>query len=223
MPPGIGYPRPMLQRFTSSPQDPRFRVEPGTIQYSVGGEQQDYANARPVNHEPEGIPESLQGRSYLRPLLQGNSDGSPMSLADMESRQSAMGALDDFFTNAPAEQELRESAAAAELRKQEELAADPLFAERGKHDFALQRRAFELEQQAQLAREKQDAEYGSFDDLLDSQTQQQIARLQQSREYTNEVERQNDINQLMEQARAKKLRLREFNVAGRPRDEFSGG
>jgi hypothetical protein len=127
MPPGIGYPRPMF-----SAREQEFDVEPGTLRFGVGGKMQDYSQHRPINMEPQGIPSSLQGRSYLRPLLQGNSDGSPMSLADMESRQNAMTALDDFFTNAPAEQELRESAAAAELRKQDALAEDPLFVERGK-------------------------------------------------------------------------------------------
>jgi hypothetical protein len=53
-----------------------------------------------------------------------------MSSADMESRQNAMGALDEFFTNAPARQQLQESEGAARLRQSEALAQDPLYKER---------------------------------------------------------------------------------------------
>jgi hypothetical protein len=213
--------------YTTTPQDPRFRVEPGTLKFDVGGGAQDYAETRPVVSDPGRIPQSLRDSAFgahsLRPLMQGNSDGSPLSLADMESNTRAMDALDEHFSLRPSAKALELMQLEAETAKQEKLADDPLFFEREKELMAFNRRRFEFDEKARLEREKAEAEYGSYDKFVDQDLQEQIARIQQSKDYTSEAERQNDINVLTRQARAKQERVREYNIAGRPKDFTTGG
>lgn len=149
-------------------QDPEFGVQPGSLKFGIGGPADtDYAQFRPVLPGRQAIPESLQGRSYLRPLLQGNSDGSPMSAADMESRAGAMSALDDFFTNGPMEQQLRESEGAAKLRQFEAAEQDPLYRERAKAQMEFDQK----DALAQLSDMRRQHMLGQYSDEL-SQTQQ---------------------------------------------------
>ena len=122
---------PLRPMFSAREQD--FDVEEDTLRYGVGGKMQDYSEYRPINMEPQGIPESLRGRSYLRPLLQARGDGGgPLSSADMEANQNAVNSLDDYFTNRPLMSERAQALAQADISRAEAETHDPLYMERGK-------------------------------------------------------------------------------------------
>lgn len=165
--------------FSAREQD--FPVEPGSVKFGMGGEMQDYSQIRPINMEPGEIPDSLRrsavGPDSVRPLLQGNSDGSPMSLADMEGRQRTMDLLDEMFTLRPSQKAAELMALEAETAKQERLKQDPFAPEHERFNMDMARRSFEMERAAEIGRETEAGRRDAFaNDLrqLESDAQAEI-------------------------------------------------